>query len=199
MFLLACSFFLPAKRRRGLNMKRTNARMLVEAGVMIALAQVLSYIVIYQLPQGGSVTAGSMVPIMFFAVRWGNIKGILAGAVYGILQFILGPKWSFHIISILFDYIIAFACLGLAGSFRYRGIAGILSGTFVAVLGRFICHVISGAVVFASFAPEGQNPWIYSILYNGGFLLPELIVSMVIIGILYKAGGPAIAGPISDE
>lgn len=180
-------------------MKRTNARMLVEAGVMMALAQVLSYIVIYQLPQGGSVTAGSMVPIMFFAVRWGNIKGILAGAVYGILQFILGPKWSFHIISILFDYIIAFACLGLAGSFRYRGIAGILSGTFVAVLGRFICHVISGAVVFASFAPEGQNPWIYSILYNGGFLLPELIVSMVIIGILYKAGGPAIAGPISDE
>ena len=76
-------------------MKRTNARMLVEAGVMIALAQVLSYIVIYQLPQGGSVTAGSMVPIMFFAVRWGNIKGILAGAVYGIPSLYWGQNGVF--------------------------------------------------------------------------------------------------------
>ena len=100
-------------------MKNTNVRMLVEAGVMIALAQVLSYVVIYQMPQGGSVTAGSMVPILLFAVRWGTAQGLLAGAVYGILQFILGPKWSYHIISILFDYIVAFACLGLAGMFRY--------------------------------------------------------------------------------
>ena len=76
-------------------MKNTNVRMLVEAGVMIALAQVLSYVVIYQMPQGGSVTAGSMVPILLFAVRWGTAQGLLAGAVYGILQFILGPKWSF--------------------------------------------------------------------------------------------------------
>jgi len=170
-------------------MKNTNVRMLVEAGVMIALAQVLSYVVIYQMPQGGSVTAGSMVPILLFAVRWGMAQGLLAGAVYGILQFILGPKWSYHIISILFDYIVAFACLGLAGMFRNKGIIGVMSGTFIAVLGRFICHVISGAIVFGSYAPEGQNPWLYSILYNGSFLLAECIISMVIMGVLYKAKG----------
>ncbi|NLO82452.1 MAG: energy-coupled thiamine transporter ThiT [Clostridiales bacterium] len=180
-------------------MKRMSVRMLVEAGVMIALAQVLSYVVIYQMPQGGSVTAGSMVPIMVFAIRWGTGHGILAGAVYGILQFVLGPKWSYHIISILFDYVIAFACLGLAGLFRRRGIIGAMSGTFVGVLGRFICHVISGAVVFASYAPEGQNPWVYSMVYNGSFLLPELIMSMIIVGIIYKANIPNIANPTPGE
>ncbi|MDN5276707.1 MAG: thiamine transporter [Clostridiales bacterium] len=170
-------------------MKRTNTRMLVEAGVMIALAQVLSYVKVYELPQGGSVTAGSMVPILFFAVRWGARGGILAGMAYGLLQFILGEKYSYHIVSILFDYIIAFGCLGLAGLFRQKGMAGVMAGVFLGILGRFICHVISGVTVFASYAPEGQSPWVYSILYNGSYLLPELIISMVIVVLLYRSLG----------
>jgi thiamine transporter len=165
-------------------MKKWKTRTLVEAGVMIALAQVLSYVKLFEVPQGGSITAGSMVPILLFAIRWGAAEGILVGAVYGILQFILGPKWSYHILSILFDYVLAFACLGLAGLFR-RNMKGVLSGVFVGILGRFICHLISGVVVFASYA-EGQNPWVYSIIYNGTYLLPELIISIVIIGVLYR-------------
>jgi thiamine transporter len=165
-------------------MKNTNTRMLVEAGVMIALAQVLSYVKLFEMPQGGSVTAGSMVPIFILAIRWGTSQGILAGMVYGVLQFILGEKYSFHIVSILFDYVVAFGCLGLAGVFRHKGKVGIMAGVFVGVLGRFICHVISGVVVFASYAPAGQSPWVYSIIYNGSFLLVELIISMVIMGLL---------------
>ncbi|MDF2591019.1 MAG: energy-coupled thiamine transporter ThiT, partial [Clostridia bacterium] len=111
-------------------MKRLSTRALVEAGVMIALAQVLSYVRIFEMPSGGSVTAGSMVPILFFAIRWGVGPGILAGSVYGILQFLLGPKYSMHILSILFDYIVAFGVLGLAGMFN-KSLKGVILGVFV--------------------------------------------------------------------
>ena len=166
-------------------MKKMSTKMIVEAGIMIALAQVLSYVKVFELPQGGSITAGSMVPILIFAIRWGMGPGLLAGTVYGIVQFILGPKYSYHIVSILFDYVVAFGVLGIAGVFG-KSIVGIFSGTVLAVLGRFVCHVISGVVVFASYTPEGTNPWIYSIIYNSSYLSLELIISVVIIYLLYK-------------
>lgn len=166
-------------------MKKITTRMLIEAGIMIALAQVLSYFKLYHAPFGGSVTAGSMIPIILFAIRWGVGPGMLAGVCYGLLQFILDPDHVFHIVSILFDYILAFGALGLAGIFR-KNVFGIILGIFVGIFARFICHIISGVVVFASYAPEGMNPWIYSILYNGAYLLPELVISLIIVGLLYK-------------
>jgi thiamine transporter len=167
-------------------MKKLSTRALVEAGVMIALAQVLSYVKIVGAPFGGSVTAGSMVPILFFAIRWGVGPGVFAGAVYGVLQFLLGPKYSMHILSILLDYIVAFGLLGLAGLFT-KSIKGILLGVFAGILGRFVSVVISGVVIWSSYAPETMNPWVYSILYNGSYLLPELVISYFLVMILYKA------------
>lgn len=161
-------------------------RMLTEAGAMIALAQALSYVKLFEAPYGGSVTAGSMIPIIVFSLRWGMKSGLLAGLVYGILQFILGGEiYSYHIVSILFDYLVAFAVLGLAGLFK-SNMKGMFAGTFLGIFGRFICHVISGVVVWASYAPEGTSPLVYSILYNGSYLLPELVITLVIVGILYK-------------
>ncbi len=167
-------------------MNNEKTRMLVEAGIMIALAYVLSMVKIFQMPNGGTITAGSMIPIMIFAFRWGGIKGIMVGAVYGLIQFLLGPKWSFHPASIAFDYVVAFAALGLAGFFRKGGIKVGIFGVAIAVFGRFVCHVLSGVIVWASYAPEGMNPWVYSIMYNGSYLLPELVISCVIFGLLYK-------------
>jgi thiamine transporter len=167
-------------------MKKLSTKALVEAGVMIALAQVLSYVKIFEAPFGGSVTAGSMVPILFFAIRWGVGPGVFAGAVYGVLQFFLGPKYSMHILSILLDYIVAFGLLGLAGLFT-KSIKGILLGVFAGILGRFVSVVISGVVIWSSYAPETMNPWVYSILYNGSYLLPELVISYFFVMILYKA------------
>lgn len=161
-------------------MKNQNTRMLAEAGIMIAIAQILSYVSIFQMPAGGSVTPGSMIPIMIFAIRWGAKKGVLAGVVYGILQFILGSKWSFHPVSIIFDYPVAFGFIGLAGLFK-KSISGISLGASLGITGRFLCHVLSGVVVFASWAPEGQHPLVYSIIYNGTFLLPELAISLLIV------------------
>lgn len=167
-------------------MKQLSTKMLVEAGIMIALAQILSYVKIFEAPYGGSVTAGSMVPILFFAIRWGVGPGILAGTVYGALQFILGPKYSFHILSIVLDYLAAFGLLGLAGLFP-RNLKGVYGGTFLGILGRFISSVLSGVIIWASYAPEGTNPWVYSIVYNGAYLLPELLISFILVSILYKA------------
>lgn len=164
---------------------KMNTKALVEAGVMIALAYALSFVKIATLPQGGSVTAGSMIPILIYAYRWGPKNGFFAGLVYGTLQFILGPKWSFHPISILFDYSIAFAWLGLAGIYGKGLVKGAL-GVTTAIGLRFVSHVISGVVVFASYAPEGTSPIIYSMIYNGSYLGVELIVSVLIFVMLYK-------------
>lgn len=165
---------------------KTPTRMLTEAGAMIALAQALSYVKLFEAPYGGSVTAGSMIPIIVFSVRWGLKSGLLAGVVYGILQFILGGEiYSYHIVSILFDYVIAFGVLGLAGLFN-NSMKGVFAGTFLGIFGRFVCHVISGVVVWASYAPEGTSPFVYSVLYNGSYLLPELAITLVIVAVIYK-------------
>ncbi len=166
-------------------MKKMSTRMLVEAGIMIGLAQLLSYVKIYEAPFGGSVTLGSMIPILIFAIRWGSKPGILVGLVYGFLQFALGTKFSYHPLGIFLDYIFAFACLGFAGLFR-KNIFSTVVSIAIAMIGRFIFHFISGIVLWYSYAPEGMNTYLYSLIYNGQFLLPEFIISAVLICALYK-------------
>jgi thiamine transporter len=159
-------------------------KVLVSGGAMIALAQILSYIVLFEMPSGGSVTAASMAPILVFALLFGTKNGIAAGMIYGLLQFILGPKWSFHPVSILFDYVFAFGMLGVAGFFNVQKRAQVVLGTVLAVMGRLVCSVISGVVVFASYAPEGQHPLVYSVLYNAGYLIPELVITGIVVVLL---------------
>lgn len=165
-------------------MKKMSTRMLVEAGIMIALAQILSYVKIYEFPNGGSVTAGSMIPIVIFSLRWGCKQGLLAGFVYGILQFVLGPKYSYHPLSILLDYLLPFASIGLSGLFRKNIFANIAS-IAIAMLSRFAFHFISGIILWASYAGD-QNVYIYSLIYNGSYMLPEFLISAVIVSLLYK-------------
>lgn len=159
--------------------------MIVEAGIMIALAYALNLLTIFRMPNGGSITAGSMIPIMIFAIRWGTVPGVLTATVFGILQFILGPKWSFHPISILFDYVVAFGVLGFAGIFGNK-FKNAIAGISLAVILRLVCHIISGVVVWGSYAPEGQSPLMYSIVYNSSYLIPELIISVLVFALLYK-------------
>lgn len=166
-------------------MKKMSTRMLVEAGIMIALAQILSYFKIYESPYGGSVTAGSMLPIVLFAIRWGSKPGLLVGLVYGFLQFALGTKFSYHPLGIFLDYIFAFGSLGLAGLFR-KNIYTVIGSTFIAMAARFAFHFISGVVLWYTYAPEGMNIYLYSLIYNGGYMLPEFIITAVLLCALYK-------------
>lgn len=166
-------------------MRNERLVMIVEAGIMIALAFILDNIKLFSMPYGGTVTAGSMIPILIFALRWGKMPGLMAGAVFGTMQFILGTKWSYHPISILFDYTVAWAALGyLAGMWKGNRFAPIF-GVILAVLGRFACHVLSGVVVFSEYTPEGWNPLLYSMAYNGTYLGVELLIAVLVLIPLY--------------
>lgn len=166
-----------------------STRMVVEAGIMIGLATALSLVTLFKMPQGGSVTAGSMIPIILFSLRYGMGPGLMAGVVYGVVQFFVGPYFV-HPLQFALDYILAFGFLGTAGLFSRRFaqgqfVAPVLGG-LVAVGLRFTMHVIAGAVFFAEYAPEGMNPWIYSAGYNGSYLGVELVLTAFILVFLVK-------------
>ena len=170
---------------------KSKVLMMTEGGMMIALTALLSYIRIYQAPNGGSVTAGSMIPIMIYAIRWGLIPGIAVGASYGILDFILKPYFV-HPLQLILDYPIAYGALGLAGIAYYlkkeknaSGYAALIFGVSLAISGRLISHVLSGVVFFSEYAGN-QNPWIYSIAYNATYLIPELIISLLVLIVIWK-------------
>lgn len=150
--------------------------------MFVSLATVLSYIKIFSLPQGGSVTAASMVPILWLALRRGPKVGLFAATLYGVVQFALGP-YIFHPAQVLLDYPIAFGLLGLAGFFQNRPFIGVSLG----IIGRFVAHFFSGIIFFAIYAPEGMHPAIYSAGYNGGYLLVELVISVYVIYLLRKS------------
>jgi len=157
------------------------AREISEMAIAIALSTVLSFIKVFQLPQGGSITAGSMIPIIYLALR-NRPKVALTGAIlYGVVQFMIEPFFV-HPAQFLLDYPFAFGVLGIATFIkRYPFI-----GASVGVALRFICHFLSGFIFFGMYAPESMNPIYYSAIYNGSYLLPELLVTAIFIYILSK-------------
>lgn len=161
---------------------RSSTRIIAEIVTFVALAVALSYIKLFSLPQGGSVTAGSMVPILWLALRRGAKIGLFSAAVYGCVQLAVEP-FIFHPAQVLLDYPIAFGMLGLAGFFRNRPFIGVNLG----IAGRFMAHLLAGIVFFASYAPEGMHPVIYSAIYNGSYLLPELVISIYIVYLLQES------------
>lgn len=156
-----------------------STKILAEVAIFISLATVLSFIKIFSLPQGGSVTAGSMVPILWLALRRGPRVGLFAAVLYGIVQLVVDPQIYFPTQALL-DYPIAFGLLGLAGFFQKHPFFGITLG----VSGRFLAHFLSGIIFFSNFAPQGMNIALYSAIYNGGYLLVELVISIYIIYLL---------------
>lgn len=166
-------------------MGQSKTRMLAEAGVAIAIAQVLSFITLFHMPQGGSIKAAALVSLMIYAYRWGGKRGIFAGVVYGILHFILGFKSSVHYLSIILDYLVAYGVIGVCGYFK-DSISGLITGSIVGIALRWAVSVTSGAVVFASYAPQGQNPWIYSMVYNASYMVPDGILNIVVLLFIYQ-------------
>ena len=168
--------------------KNWTVKMLVEGGLCIALSFVLGYIKLFSMPQGGSVTAGEMIPIIIFALRHGNLPGIVVGALYGFVQMLFGGS-IFHPVQAILDYPVAFGVLGLAGLFssefeKTKKILPVIKGASLGIVLRMIAHTLTGAILFASYAPEGQNPWAYSIIYNASYLVVEFAITIVIIYLL---------------
>ena len=161
---------------------KTDVRALTYGALCMAMSFVLSYIKLWSMPLGGSVTLASMLPLMWYSNKFGVRSGLIAGAAYGLLQLIQKPE-IYHWVQVVLDYPLAFAALGLAGSVKNLQLGSILGAA-----GRWLCHVLSGAIFFAEWVPEGwSNAWVYSAAYNGAYLLAELVLCVVLSFALAKA------------
>ena len=162
---------------------KIQTKIIAEIVVVVSLSYALNLIVLFRMPQGGSVTVVSMVPILWLALRRGTKIGVLAGVIFGLVDMMPQP-FVVHPVQFLLDYPLAFGSLGLAGLFQKHPIAGVVTGIF----GRFVCHFVSGIVFFAMYAPSGMNPAVYSAIYNGSYLVVELVFSIVIMYVLVRRG-----------
>ena len=179
----------------------TRTKCITEGGLMIAAAIVLSYFKI-QFLQAGSINF-CMVPIILFAVRWGLGWGIAAGAVFGTLKYFLAGGFAINLASFFLDYSLAYAAVGLAGIMCGRMKKwGLPIGALVGCVGRFIIHFISGVTIYKIFEPTelfGRtygNAAIFSLIYNGSYMLPSTIACVLVCVLL---GQTLSAGFLMDQ
>lgn len=171
-------------------MKKQNTTLiLVECALMIAMSTVLAMLKIIELPQGGAVTCASMVPIVILSFRHGPKWGLTAAFAQSLLQMIIKfdapPAKTFlaFALVILLDYVIAFTAIGSASIFGKpfkNRIVSVGVGAFCVSVLRFLCSFLSGIVNWGSYAPQGTPVWLYSLTYNGSYMIPEAIITVVV-------------------
>ena len=172
--------------------KKMSAKQLVFCGVAIALAYITSYIKIFNMPWGGSVTLCSMLFIVLVANWYGVGTGLFVGLAYGILQFIQEP-YVLSFFQVCCDYIFAFAALGLAGVFA-KSNHGLLKGYILAVVARGAFHALGGYLYWMDYMPDNfpkSLTAVYPILYNYSYLLVEGVITVIVISIPAVAKGLA--------
>ena len=174
-------------------MRNTKIRVMCECAVMVALAFALSCIKLFPMPLGGSVTLASMLPIMLIAVRHGTAVGVGTAFIYSLAQvaqaLIEGDVFPYCqtlpilLLCLLLDYLVPFTALGLAGIFKEKRVGknpeiSAYLGIVLAVFIRFVCHLVTGIVIWGQWA-EGMSPFVYSLLYNGGYLGVDLVICLI--------------------
>lgn len=174
--------------------KNSPIRMLAEGGVSVGLALALSYLKIPVAALGGSIDF-VMVPLIVFAYRWGVLKGLLAGLAFGTLKFFLAGGAAVNWESMLLDYSVAYAFVGFAGVLRNKKNMLPLSA-LIGCFARFIIHFISGITIYAEYAESTADFFglsvatpgavLFSIVYNGAYMLPNTIIAVVVCAILIK-------------
>ena len=166
------------------------------SAVLVAMSTVLVFVskLIPSLPNGGQITVASMVPVILVSLLLGTKWGICASVVYALIQMMTGfyppPTQNFLSFTavIALDYIIAFGCLGLADFFagfmkKYRLRYSVSAAIVVSI--RYICHILSGVLIWGVYTPQGQGVWVYSVLYNGSYMIPEIIISAVVTALIF--------------
>ena len=163
---------------------------LAECAVRIALAFALSYVRLWKMPLGGSITLCSMLPIMFIGIKHGPLWGLGTGFIYSLTQLfqgliegdvsVMSMSAGVFTVAVLFDYVVPFTVLGLSGIFGKRRRFAPYLGMGAVVTARFICHYLTGVTIWAQWTPDGWSTWIYSAAYNAGYLLPDLAICMAV-------------------
>lgn len=181
---------------------RSKTPSLVRAAILVALSVALSYAKLFSMPMGGSVTLGSMLPIMMLSlamgIKWG-LAGAFVSSLFQLLQAVIeGNVFPYCetgttlVVCILFDYLVPFTVIGLAGLLRDLKLGrfrhfGAYLGIVLCCVARFVCHFITGVAIWGQWAPDGMGKYLYSLLYNGGFLLPELGITLVLAVLLLES------------
>ena len=177
---------------------RLSVRALCEGALMVALAEILSLLPLYKFPWGGSIDF-AMLPVLLFCARWGFGPGLLVSFVHGLLQMLLDGGIAIGWESLLGDYLIAYTVLGVAGLF-HRAKGGFFWGAIAGCVARWLIHYVVGATIWAEYMPETffnmtmTTPWIYSALYNGAYMLPDLVLILAVGGLLYAAARKYVTG-----
>lgn len=182
--------------------KKLNVYALCQSGIFIALATILSFLPVYEMPMGGSVTLASMLPILLIGVKFGYKWGMGASTVFLSIQLLQAlikgnvfiycvGAWSV-IVCLLFDYIVPFGILGLSAFAKPKAgekinIVKVCSTFGVLIFIRFLCHFITGVVIWGQWAPEGMGKFVYSLAYNGQYMLPELIITVVVAALMLSS------------
>lgn len=185
--------------------KKQKIRRLAESAIMIALSTILAQLAVIQFPYGGSVTVFSQLPVIIISYRYGVKWGVSTGLVMAIIQLMFGlENFSYvsglvaYIILIFADYIVAFTALGFGGMFRNsvkNQALGLTLGSVVVSVIRFLCHFISGVTIWGDYSNGAQAAWVYSLTYNGSYMLPELIITAIgafAVGSLFDLKSPEI-------
>jgi thiamine transporter len=181
-------------------MDKKKLKVLTESAVMLALAFALSSAKLFEMPLGGSVTVASMLPIMLISFKWGNKAGLITAFLYSVTQALQalasGNVFPYCegidtlIICILFDYIFPFTILGLAGmlygKFNNTNVDFIVGASVVVFL-RFCSHFLTGVYIWGQWAPDGMGKYLYSFLYNGGFLGVDFAILLVVLVLMLKS------------
>lgn len=191
-----------------------NTKRLVETAMLFAIAMILSFVKLFEMPWGGSVTLCSSLPIILISYRYGIKWGTFAGFVFSLLQLLTGMSalraisGSALVLSILLDYILAFTILGIGGLFRNRfksPAVALALGSVVALFGRFLCSFASGFLIWGEWAEwtltelntalansilENFSGFslsvVYSLFYNGMYMVPEIIITTVVAVMIAK-------------
>jgi thiamine transporter len=179
--------------------KQSRTGTLVECGLLVAMATILGFITIYKLPMGGAITLFSMAPLVVASLRHGTRWGLLTAAAHGLIQMIIGFENVLYCTTalamigcVLLDYILAFAAMGLAHAIaaRFRHyLIGVGAATVITGLIRYACSFLSGILIWGGYAPEGTPVWVYSLTYNGSYMIPEIVITAIAVVVLAKTLG----------
>lgn len=172
---------------KGIVMNNKNTKMIVEAGICIALSTILSFIKLFEMPLGGSVTLAARLPLVIYAIRWGWKKGIFACAIFGLVQLFIGIGYVIHPAQGFLDYIVSYAFMGFAG-IRFNNKfskTSFIPSVIIAYLLSGAANVLSGMIYFYDMTTAMKNGFnsflVYNLAYNYSFLALDCAILLVIL------------------
>lgn len=178
IIIVVLAFILKGNKKEE---KPVDVKALTISSLLIALSVILGNIKIFEMPQGGSITLMSILPIVLCGYLLGTKRGVLAGICVGLLNLIFGP-YIIHPLQLFLDYPIAYGALGLSGLVS-NSKNGLTKGYLIGLAGRYICAFLSGWIFFGAYAPESFNAVTWSLWYNFTYLAAEGILTIIIINI----------------